>query len=273
MKLSTCGQPTWTRFSSVAFTWKATFSPFASFASAWIAQHYSHLGVPFSWKFFSHHFRSHYVILVHFSKLATRQRYMKGTLLCSFPPLACSVRLHVNAAAAWANAVVVVFVRLSKRRTNKIGIRAWNEKYALWLGFGSLAFCFVLHLNSATKTHISKHKMMVLLECFMYTFFFSYKMLWLWFNAYFKSVKIWVLRFIRLLPLHTTDVCAGRFSQERKVCGGWCVQGTQVDAMKRKKRLFDVWSTGSQCRNEKKVIQTSFSNGIFFFLRESINRV
>lgn len=69
-----------------------------------------------------------------------------------------------------------------KRRTNKIGIRAWNKKCMLrgwlagWLvGWFVSFFVFVLHLNSATKTHIFKHKMMVFLVCFMYTIFFCLK--------------------------------------------------------------------------------------------------
>ena len=100
-------------------------------------------------------------------------------------------------------------------------------------------------------------------------FFLSYEMLWLWFNAYFKSVKIWVLRFIRLLP---SDMCGDVLSRNAKcVHGCWCVQGTQVDAMKGKKRLFDVWSKvhGVAMRKKlfKRVFQMLFSS---FFGKVSI---
>lgn len=153
-------------------------------------------------------------------------------------------------------------------------------------------FRFVLSLLLCTafefcnqNTYFQAYKMMVLLVCFMLFFLslslFRCEMLWLWFNAYFKSVKIWLLRFIRL-PLNVRRMCAGGDAkcslQERTKKKKWrecvlkasgfcmrnwmnghvCVCGAQW------KKLFDVRDTGLWRWNGK-VIQTSLKMLFSFF--------
>lgn len=71
----------------------------------------------------------------------------------------------------------------------------------------------LLHLNSATKTHISKQKMTVLLVFFMFS-----EMLWLWFNSaltlnqlkyYLYASNISVLGYFTIVVLYAREKQTG----------------------------------------------------------------
>lgn len=114
----------------------------------------------------------------------------------------------------------------------------------------------------------------------------SYEMLWLWFNAYFKSVKIWVLRFIRL-PLNTPYVCGDakcsiqehREKKMNRMCVYvWlcAISETVADVCKAHCGCYErkngclMFGTQVHGVGMEKVIQTSLKNVIFFLWKVSI---